>query len=215
MNYGSLNSKKKNSKTAIIVVLIMIMVLAVSGFGIYRFLNRNRAKYVFDDLLNLDVESIEELSGVNFLKQDFSYTGFEESISDKTFYLTIINLHSEDSSKVFDEPKIGDKFIFEIEANGNSYDSKIMEIVDYHGKGSVEGYVCFDKNLDSEIVIYLLPYFYQEEVSPMLEVLWAPDAIGSIIKDDRPEGSVVEGYCFVITSLEPLEDIHFVSIEKQ
>lgn len=220
MNYQRVNKKSNCGKTAIIVVITIIMVvaLATSAFVVYTSFFSNRAKYLFDDKHNLDVEGIEELSGVCFKAEDLSYTGFEEELPDNGKYfdgsldLAIINLHDNASETQFEEPNIGDVYNIQIEANGREYALEKMEIVDYHGEGTVEGYACFDEYLETEVVVYLLPYFYNEKVSPYLEVLWKPDMIEAI--DKRPAGSVVDGYCFVITSFKPLEDIHFVSIEK-
>lgn len=212
--------KKNSGKTAIIVVIsiITVVALAATSFVFYQALS-DRAKFLFDDIHNLDVERIEELSGVRFTKDDFSYgpfvvDDFNGEEIDTTFYFYTINLHSNESNTKFEEPSIGDVYNVQIEANGREYSLEKMEIVNYHGKGTVEGYACFDEYLETEIVVYLLPYFYNENVSPFLEVMWHPDSIGTAVKDDRPEGSVEGGYCFVICSLEPLEDIHFVNIEK-
>ena len=222
MNYQSLKKSKTSKSKVAIIIFSIIMVIALAftgGFAIYRYTQRDRAKYVFEDTLLLDVECIEELEGVRFTEKDFSYTGFEEDFSETspdigTVYFSIINLHQDDAGNDFQEPEIGEKYSFEIEANGNVYKKDRMKIVDYHSKGTIEGVVVFDDYASSEIEIYLLPYCYKQEVSPLLEVMWSPDAIGTIIKDDRPEGSVVGGYCFVIVTFEPLEEIKFISIDK-
>ena len=38
--------------------------------------------------------------------------------------------------------------------------------------------------------------------------------IGTLITDNRPEGSVLDGYCLVIASKQPLEDIKFITFRK-
>ena len=222
MNYQSLKKSKTSKSKVAIIIISIIMVVALTAtlvFGIYRYTQRDRARFIFEDVKLLNVESLEELEGVRFKPRDFSYYGIEEDFSETspdigTAYFSIINLHQDGVGNKFKEPEIGENYSFEIEANGTSYNKDKMKIVDYHEKGSVEGVVVFDDFESSEIEIYLLPYCYTQEVSPVYEVMWAPDAIGSLIKDERPEGSVVDGYCFIIVTFEPLEELKFISIEK-
>ena len=101
MNYQSLKKTKlSKGKVAIIIIsIIMVVALALTGgFAIYRYSQRDRAKYIFEDTKLLDVKNINELEGVRFASEDLSYTGFKgdlsETISDSDFmYLSIINLH--------------------------------------------------------------------------------------------------------------------------
>lgn len=222
MNYQSLKKAKHSKSKVAIIIISVVMVVALTAtlaLGIYRYTQRDRASFIFEDVKLLNVESLEELEGVRFKPRDFSYYGIEADFSETspdigTAYFSIINLLQDGVGNKFKEPEIGENYSFEIEANGNAYKKDRMKIVDYHSKGTIEGVVVFDDYASSEIEIYLLPYCYKQDVSPLLEVMWSPDAIGTIIKDDRPEGSVVGGYCFVIVTFEPLEEIKFISIDK-
>ncbi len=214
MNYRNVTKKSNKSKIAIIVIsVIMVMALAVSGLAVFYHYYKDNASLRFKDLKNLDLERLEELEGVVFKKEELSYSGFTSELDGALEY-SIINLHKDGFGKEFEEPNVGDVYVVQIEANGKTYYGSEMVIKDYHGKGTVEGVAVFDVKKDTAIDVYLLPYFYDQEVTPELEVLWKPDLIGTVITDNRPEGFVLGGYCLVIASVQPLEDIKFITFRK-
>ena len=237
MNYKSIKKKNNNGKIAITALgVVLVVALLLSGFAVLSdgftkgpefWFDKNiedvgeelsfvDASERFEDVKLLNVQRLEELEGVSFNEESFSYTGFKTTLQDVDFYYSVINLDKAGDESDFDVPAVGDKYNVKIFFNGEEREGiKRLNVVKYW-EDTVEGNALFSGYTSNEVVVYLLPYFYTESVDPLPEVLIS--ALYHHEKDEslieRHKELVVDGYCLVISAQKPIEEIGFIQFEK-
>ena len=131
MNYKILQEKNKKKNVAITVLSIVLVVamllsfVAVVSRGFTKAPDLWTKKDVPTSTFVLGLRSVDELVGVKFTEETFSFVGTDVDFYDKEYAWSIINLSVEDFGEEFTAPEEG-KYKISYRLNGNYYTSESL-----------------------------------------------------------------------------------------
>ena len=170
MNYKTVSKKKKKNTVLLVVALVLSLVLvggAVAGIG-YAFdwwnFGKEEVKEVPTSSYNLNVESIDDIIGVEFTRENFAFRMDQDTIYEEALKEWEQNAStSEKPVKAEDEYIFMGALVLNVEDFGVDYkkpESGLYDItIKLNGKEYTYEKVSYDASVDTDIALNILSDF--------------------------------------------------------